>query len=130
LILKKVMSIVFICESDTRAFFEPFTTLKNIGLFHNFSPISLGQHRTSVTCIFFSNFTQHLKMIRCSKSEHSFLRRDVETHTSSQRHNFHKTDVSAFRSYATQVETCTDTFSLRLNRMASLQWRNKIIPGT
>jgi hypothetical protein len=34
-----------------RALFEPFVPLINSWLFHGFSPISLREHCTSVTCI-------------------------------------------------------------------------------
>jgi len=37
-------------------------------------------------------------LISCSKTDHSFLRRYVETHTSYQRHNLHTTGVNALKS--------------------------------
>jgi hypothetical protein len=52
------------------------------------------------------------------KTDHSFLRRNVETHTSSQRHNFNTTGVSASKSYVVQIETSTDISLLRSSWMA------------
>jgi len=45
------MSIVFMCDLYMRGHFEPFVALINTLLFHNFSPMSLVEHCTSVTCI-------------------------------------------------------------------------------
>jgi len=49
-----------------------------------------------VSLAFFHNL--HTTLIRCSKFRSLILRRDVETHTSYQRHNFHTTNTDALKS--------------------------------
>jgi hypothetical protein len=56
------------------------------------------ERNAQVSLAFFPNFTQNLILICCSKTDHSFLRRDVETHTSYKRHYFHTADVNALKS--------------------------------
>jgi len=69
-----------------------------------------------VSTAFFPNFTQNLMLILCSKNRTLIFPTNVETYTSYQRQNFHITGVNMLKLYLVQVETCTDTFVLRLSR--------------
>jgi hypothetical protein len=71
--------------------FEPFMQLKNTWLITS-------DRIAQVSLAFLPNFTQNLMLIRCAKTYHSFLRRDVEIHTTYQIHNFHTTGVNALES--------------------------------
>jgi hypothetical protein len=64
------------------------------------------------------------------KTDHSFMRRDAETHTSYQGHNFHITGVNELKLWLVQVETCTDMALLRSRVITPFKLRNKIIPWT
>jgi hypothetical protein len=71
---------------------------KNIWLFHSFSPISLKEHFTK--CPLYSFLISYKIWCRfvALKTDHSFLWRDVETHTSYQRHNFHTVGINYLKS--------------------------------
>jgi hypothetical protein len=54
----------------------------------------------------------------------------METHTSYQRHSFHKTDVNGIKSYLMLDETRIDMYLLRSSRMARCKRNSETIPGT
>jgi len=82
-----VMSIVFICDFDMRAFFEPFMTLRHIGFIPH-------KPRRELHKCHLHSFLISQKMwywFIALNTDHSSLRRDVEIHTFYQLHMFHIT---------------------------------------
>jgi hypothetical protein len=67
------------------------------------------------------NVTQMLMLIHCYRNRSLIFGRDVETHTSYQRHNFHTNGVHALK--LVQVETCKDMSPLRSSHMAPFKPR-------
>jgi hypothetical protein len=81
LILKKVISIVFIHDFYMGALCELFMSLKNTWLFHSFSPICL-ESFAQVSLAFFPNFMQNLMLIHCSENRtFNFVMRHRNIHT-------------------------------------------------
>jgi hypothetical protein len=76
-----------------------YATQKQLS-FHDFSPpppISLGDHCTSVTCILSLFYTKFNVDFFALKTEHLFLRRDVQTYTFYKHPNCHTTGVNALK---------------------------------
>jgi hypothetical protein len=110
--------------------FEPFMPLKK-----HFTLPQLLPHKPGGAlhkCHLHSSLISH-KIYRsfvALKTDYSFLRRDAETHTSYQSHNFSITSVKAIKSYLTQLETRTDVSLLRSSHMDPFKSRDKMFPGT